>query len=120
MLIRGKSRHRPSKAPFHRNNFGGAVGGPIKHDKSFFFFSYAGLRQIQGTSVTGATVPTAAERLGDFTADALTSGLIYKPGKPHTAANLVNGVNAGPGCQKPYPLPPPGIASRNPFWTRLL
>ena len=74
-----------SKAPFHRNNFGGAVGGPIMHDKSFFFFSYAGLRQIQGTSVTGATVPTAAERLGDFTADALTSGLIYTPGKPQTA-----------------------------------
>ena len=61
------------KAPYHRNNFGGTVGGPIMHDKSFFFFSYAGLRQIQGATVTGATVPTAAERLGDFTADALTS-----------------------------------------------
>jgi hypothetical protein len=88
-----------SKAPFHRNNFGGTFGGPIKKDKSFFFFSYAGLRQIQGGSVTGAVVPTAAERLGDFTADGLTSGLIYMPGKPHTAANLINGTNAGPGCQ---------------------
>ena len=52
------------KAPYHRNNFGGTFGGPIKHDKSFFFFSYAGLRQIQGSTVTGAVVPTAAERLG--------------------------------------------------------
>jgi hypothetical protein len=87
------------KAPFHRNNFGGTFGGPIKHDKSFFFFSYAGLRQIQGTTVTGATVPTGPERQGDFTADTTLTTLIYTPGKPHTAANLVNGVNAGPGCQ---------------------
>ena len=87
------------KAPYHRNNFGGTVGGPIKHDKSFFFFSYGGLRQIQGAPVTGATVPTAAERQGDFTADTTLTTLIYTPGKPHTAANLVNGTNAGPGCQ---------------------
>ena len=87
------------KAPYHRNNFGGTVGGPIKHDKSFFFFSYAGLRQIQGGTVTGATVPTAAERLGDFTADTTLTTLIYTPGTKHVAANLVNGVNAGPGCQ---------------------
>ena len=86
-----------SKAPFHRNNFGGNFGGPIKHDKSFFFFSYAGLRQVQGTSVTGAVVPTANERLGDFTGDGLTSGKIYKPGSNKTV--LENGANAGPGCQ---------------------
>jgi hypothetical protein len=86
-----------SKAPFHRNNFGGTVGGPIKKDKSFFFFSYAGLRQIQGTSVTGAVVPTAAERLGDFTADSLSSSPIYMPGTNKTV--LANGVNNGPGCQ---------------------
>ena len=85
-----------SKAPFHRNNFGGALGGPIKKDKSFFFFSYAGLRQIQGTSVTGAVVPTANERLGDFTGDGLTSGLIYKPGSGKKV--LENGANSGPGC----------------------
>jgi hypothetical protein len=91
---------RPTfKAPYHRNNFGGTFGGPIKHDKSFFFFSYAGLRQVQGAPVTGATVPTAAERQGDFTADTTLTTLIYTPGQPHTAVNLVNGVNAGPGCQ---------------------
>ena len=87
-----------TKAPYHRNQFGGTVGGPIKHDKSFFFFSYAGLRQIQGAPVTGAVVPTSNERLGDFTGDQLTSGLIYKPGTTHIAANLENGANSGPGC----------------------
>ncbi len=84
------------KAPYHRNNFGGTFGGPIIHDKSFFFFSYAGLRQVQGTSVTGATVLTANERLGDFTGDSLTSSLIYKPGSNKTI--LENGANSGPGC----------------------
>jgi hypothetical protein len=84
------------KAPYHRNQYGGTVGGPIKHDKSFFFFSYAGLRQIQGSTVSGATVPTAAERQGDFTASSLTSGVIYKPGTNKTVKE--NGANAGPGC----------------------
>jgi hypothetical protein len=86
------------KSPYHRNNFGGTVGGPIKHDKAFFFFSYAGLRQVQGSPVTGGVVPTAAERLGDFTADTTLTTLVYMPGTTHVAANLANGVNAGPGC----------------------
>jgi hypothetical protein len=86
------------KSPYHRNNFGGTVGGPIKHDKAFFFFSYGGLRQVQGAPVTGATVPTLAERQGDFTQSSLTSSLIYKPGTTHVAANLENGINNGPGC----------------------
>ena len=29
--------------PLHRNQFGGTIGGPIRKDKTFFFFSYAGL-----------------------------------------------------------------------------
>jgi len=57
------------KAPYHRNNFGGVVGGPLKKDKAFFFFSYGGLRQVVGSYISGGRVPTAAERLGDFTGD---------------------------------------------------
>ena len=87
------------KSPYHRNQFGGTVGGPVKHDKAFFFFSYAGLRQVQGSPVSGGVVPTAAERLGDFTADTTLTTLVYMPGTAHVAANLANGANAGPGCQ---------------------
>ncbi len=83
------------KAPYHRNQFGGAVGGPIKHDKAFFFFSYAGLRQIQGSALTGGVVPTAAERLGDFTADTFK---VYTPGTAHILANQVDGTNSSPNC----------------------
>ncbi len=56
----------PASSPLHRNQFGVTFGGPIQKDKTFFFFSYGGLRQIQSTFLNGAIVPTAAERSGDF------------------------------------------------------
>ncbi len=57
------------KAPYHRNQFGGVIGGPVMKDKAFFFFSYGGLRQVVGQYVSGARVMTPQERAGDFTQD---------------------------------------------------
>jgi len=76
-----------ARAPFHRNQFGGTIGGPIKKDKAFFFASYSGLRQATSTFLSGARVPTALERIGNFTASAT------KPTDPATNAPFVcNGV----------------------------
>jgi hypothetical protein len=47
------------KAPLKRNNFGGAVGGPIWKDKTFFFASYEGLRQHQGLLQNSLVFSTA-------------------------------------------------------------
>jgi len=44
------------QAPFIRNNFGAAAGGPIKRNKAFFFASYEGLRQRQGLSLSSFTL----------------------------------------------------------------
>ncbi len=50
-----------TKTPLHRNQFGGTFGGPIKHNKTFFFASYEEFRQVAPT-VSTTRVPTAAER----------------------------------------------------------
>ncbi len=54
--------------PLTRNQFGGALGGPLKKDKTFFFVSYSGLRQTTSTFLNTAIVPTDLERAGNFTA----------------------------------------------------
>ena len=44
------------RAPFHNNQFGGSLGGPIKKDKTFFYLDYEGQRETVGT-VTQDCVP---------------------------------------------------------------
>ena len=53
------------KEELRRNQFGGAIGGPIKRDRAFFFANYDGMRRLQETSQL-ATVPTASLRNGVF------------------------------------------------------
>lgn len=60
-----KSFFADSVEPLERNQFGGTFGGPIKQDKTFFFLYYEGIRDQQGET-TRATVPSNAERTGDF------------------------------------------------------
>jgi Carboxypeptidase regulatory-like domain/TonB dependent receptor len=42
---------RPVLPPFHLNQYGFSLGGPIKKDKTFFFLTYEGLRQAQSRSL---------------------------------------------------------------------
>ncbi|MGB2678787.1 MAG: TonB-dependent receptor [Candidatus Acidiferrum sp.] len=55
--------------PFHLNQFGGSFGGPIKHDKTFFFVDYEAVRETGAQSSPGC-VPIAA----DISANAPTPG----------------------------------------------
>jgi hypothetical protein len=56
----------PSDKPGYRQNqFGAALGGPIKRDRTFFFINYEGLRIRQGIT-SDTLLPTAAIRDGDL------------------------------------------------------
>jgi outer membrane receptor protein involved in Fe transport len=88
-----KSFFAQSTEPLKRNQFGGTVGGPIRKDKTFFFAYYEGLRNRQGETVA-ATVPSAAERTGNFAdmcPEGFTGGFCNNP-----ANQLVNEFSGQP------------------------
>ncbi len=59
------NRSGAGKPEYRQNQFGGVLGGPIRKNKLFLFGSFDGTRIRTGTSSI-STVPTAAERTGDF------------------------------------------------------
>ncbi len=74
--------------PFKMNQYGGALGGPVMlpkvyhgKNRTFFFVDYQGTSRIQGTTFLG-TVPTLAQRGGDFSQTFNSKGqlvTIYNP-----------------------------------------
>ena len=71
------NREHQSKAPTKKNQFGFAVGGPIRREKTFFFYHYEGNRERYLNNFGPVTVPTARQRAGDFSET-------YDPNDPTT------------------------------------
>lgn len=59
------------KPPFHRNQFGGTLGGPIIRKRAFFFASYEGFRQSLGLTFV-ENVPSQAARQGHLSTGSIT------------------------------------------------
>ena len=80
-----------SKPPFRFNQFGGTVGGPIKKDKSFFFFNYEGLRRRTGRTFL-FSVPTLDQRRGDFSTTRAATGQTIQVFDPETTRTVAGGA----------------------------
>ncbi len=79
----------PSRGVFKQNQFGGTIGGPILRDKLFFFGDYQGTRQTVGVSTGLISVPSAAERTGDFSGNTRFTGA---DDPTHFVPKTVNGA----------------------------
>ena len=92
------------KPPFRRNNFGGAVGGPIVRDRTFYFLTYEGLRQSRPRTELGS-VPTAAARTGDLDGDGVPEVTVDPVVVPYLKLYpLPNGEDLGGGVGR-FTLP---------------
>src|SRR6202166_4922550 len=82
-----------SQDPFHNNQFGGSLGGPIVKDKTFFFFFYEGQRE-SGAQSGLSTVPTGSAPDGSLSPSASTNPVIQAliARHPWPAPNLTLGV----------------------------
>ena len=81
-----------------RNQFGGALGGPIWKNKLFFFADYQGWRQNVPAGIQTTRVPTALMRQGNFTELLSASGTGTATSTPDQAVcpNLYSGGTVMP------------------------
>ena len=118
------------RSAFRQNQFGGAIGGPILHNRTFFFGDYQGTRRATASGSSISDVPPQALRDGDFSK---VSQTIFDPDSRHLgptglvisdplAGNIVpkSRMNASTvAVQGLIPLPnfgAPGALSRNFFY----
>jgi Carboxypeptidase regulatory-like domain len=118
----------PTRSAFNQNQFGGTIGGPIRRDKIFFFADYQGTRTTQGVSTGNISVPTVAQRNGNFddltgavSGPYLASLLTQSLGRPVTSGeaytdvfpngNIPQSAWSAPGKSLLQYIPSPNVGS---------
>jgi hypothetical protein len=105
--------------PLKQNQFGASLGGPVRKDKTFLFGFYEGFRNRQGQTQS-STVPSVAERSGDFSAacpEGFSGGFCNNPNhqlfnvflsKPYPNNQLTDINPLSTGLLSLFPLPNSG------------
>ena len=98
-----KGYFSPERSTFQQNQYGGTFGGPIKRDRVFFFGDYQGQRTVQGLETGVVSVPTLANRAGDFSDSA--GSLTGKVNGPYLAQTLGNRLGYQVTNGEPFYVP---------------
>jgi hypothetical protein len=91
-------------SPIRVNFYGGSGGGPVwipklydgRRKKTFFYFSWSGIRNLQASDTGYATLPTMQERNGDFSSSYTVSSGKYYP------VQIFNPYSTTTGTRDPY------------------
>jgi hypothetical protein len=85
-----RSYFAASREKFNLNQYGGAIGGPIKKDKTFFFFDFQRRDQRKGVPFNGL-VPTTDNLTGNFNLNAFGLPRVDNQGNPTWLTNPYSG-----------------------------
>ena len=110
-----------AKVPIlHYNLFGASVGGPVRKNRTFFFFNYEGLRQKSQTTQI-LNIPSPAEVRGDFSADSVVVRDPAASGRPPFPGNVIPADRFDPiGAKIAALYPVPNLAGRPPGNTNFI
>jgi hypothetical protein len=93
----------PTRGAFRQNQFGGTVGGPVRRDKIFFFTDYQGTRQTEGIDTGTISVPSTAQRSGNFLDSSTgSSDLAGSVSGPYLATLLTQKLGYAVVADEPY------------------
>jgi hypothetical protein len=100
---------------YERNNFGGAFGGPIVKDKTFFYATYEGLRERKGTPIALFVLGPGCHPAGANAGNDYGAGTLITPAEcPQLQAPTPVGSVTAPFVAQ-IPLPNVGIGTTNQF-----
>ena len=84
-----KNYFSSERSAFQQNQYGGTLGGPIKQNRLFFFADYQGQHTKQGQDTGVVSVPSLANRIGNFSDSPTFTGTVNGPYLAQTLSSLL-------------------------------